>query len=74
MNLTDLPTPETDAMLRASGNPLNSQNHRTILCRDLERRLSACRDLLAGINSSQILDGNIHATISETLTLTAPRP
>lgn len=40
------PTPRTDAMLEAIGDPRVSDNPRTKLCRELERQLTVARESL----------------------------
>lgn len=37
---------------------------------ETERRLAACRDLLACLNSSQCMDAHVHTEITQTLALT----
>lgn len=70
--LTEYPTPETDALLERIGDPPYAVNPRTNLCRDLERRLAACRDTLVCLNNSQIMREDAHQAIREVLALTAP--
>jgi hypothetical protein len=68
-------TPETDKFAERIGDmPHGMTNPRYRLCRDLERRLAACRDALGHLMES---DGDCgarnYAMIRETLTLTAPK-
>ena len=44
--INDLSTPRTDRMLELIGDPLDSDNPRTRLSRDLERQLAVAREAL----------------------------
>jgi len=72
-DLSQYPTPETEsacfpeAITRHAVVPAN-------VSQDLERRLAACRDQLACIQSTQIMDYEVHKAIRETLKATAPKP
>jgi len=71
--ITKYPHPVTDAMVnKFDGNQSKLAADAISLCEILERKLAACRDTLACINSSQILPGNIHDEIGETIKATAP--
>jgi len=74
--LNEYPTPITDVFCEHLSNQNATDWGRWQLtaskCADLERKLAACRDTLACINSSQILPGNIHDEISATIKATAP--
>lgn len=75
-NLNEYPTPITDKFCEHLSNSNRLVWDKWQLtaskCADFERKLAACRDLLACINSSQILPENLHAEIRETIKATAP--
>jgi hypothetical protein len=70
-------TPETDALAEKIGDiPHGTQNPRYHKCRDLERRLAACRDALEEIANYNpgLTSGCALASIArKALTLTAPK-
>lgn len=68
--LSKFPTTETTAWFERDMHSLTPVRRKM---EDMERRLGAARDLLACINSSQILSGEVHAKITQTLKLTAPK-
>jgi hypothetical protein len=78
--LNDYPTPETDALKwRWQGLEVEEWRHFVEdKCfggmDDMERRLTECRHVLSGINSSQVLEPALHDYIKQTLELTKPRP
>jgi hypothetical protein len=71
--LNEYPTPENDKFTNFM-NGVDDASHLVALdlfARNLERRLAACRDVLACLNASQMMDQSAHAAISKTLSATA---
>lgn len=73
MNLQHIPTPLTDGVFNTPERIMTAQERsRREMSRHIERNLHVARDTLACINTSQIMDGEVHAKISQVLKLTAP--
>lgn len=71
-SINQYPTPITEARAFVANGSEEEKVVPFYVAQDLERKLAACRDTVACINSSLVLPDEIHTLIRETLEATKP--